>query len=330
MKKSYARSLLALACISAGSAAMAQSSVTLYGRINTSIENQRFGGSSRWVEQNNSSRWGVKGTEDLGGGMKAGFGLESGFNSDTGVAAPVFFGRRSEVFLSSSVGTVRLGRFFSEAYYATADYVSMHNHDTGTSADVLYAYIGRNENKVAYRAPEFVPNLSIEGSVSMPEKVPGLKSNYDLAVNYVTGALQLGAGYEQADTEALGTVRGITKSQGALRALYTTGPFTFGGYVQRDKNAFANSSFLETGTRTNVRLVGMYALGASEFHVNVGAAGKSSQVADSSARQYTLAYNYNLSKRTKVYTFVTKVADSSAGLYGGDFRSFAVGVRHNF
>jgi len=330
MKKTYTRGLLALACLGAASTAMAQSSVTLYGRVNTSIENQRAGGSSRWVEQNNSSRWGIKGTEDLGGGLKAGFGLESGFSSDTGVAAPEFFGRRSEVFLSGSGGTLRLGRFFSEAYYATADYVSLHNHDTGTSADALYAYIGRNQNKVAYRAPEFVPNLSIEGSVSLPEGVPGLKRNYDLALNYVTGALQLGAGYEQADTEAVGTRRGISKSQGALRALYTTGPFTFGGYLQRDKNAFANNTLIETGNRTNVRLVGMYALGAGEFHVNVGSAGKSSQVSDSSARQYTLAYNYNLSKRTKVYAFLTKIDDSAAGLYGGDFRSVAFGVRHNF
>ena len=40
--------------------------------------------------------------------------------------------------------------------------------------------------------------------------------------------------------------------------------------------------------------------------------------------------NYNLSKRTKVYTFYTKVNDGAAALYGGDFSSFAVGMRHNF
>ncbi|WP_198968891.1 porin [Xylophilus sp. ASV27] len=331
MKKTYSHSLLALACLGAATSAMAQSSVTLYGRVNTTIENQRANGSSRSVLQNNASRFGFQGTEDLGGGLKAGFGLESGFNADTGTqTAPEFFARRSEVFLSSGAGTLRLGRFFSEAYFATADFVSMHNHDTGTSADALYAYVGRNQNKIAYRAPQFVPDLSIEGSVSLPEGVPGLKRNYDLAVNYATGGLMLGAGYEQADTDAVGTTRGISRSQGALRALYTAGPFTFGGYVQRDKNAFANSTYLETGNRTNVRLVGKYVLDASEFHINFGAAGKSSQVSDSSARQLTLAYNYNLSKRTKVYAFLTKINDSSARLYGGDFRSVALGMRHNF
>jgi predicted porin len=94
--------------------------------------------------------------------------------------------------------------------------------------------------------------------------------------------------------------------------------------VQRDKDAFA------TGNRTNVRLSGMYTMGASEFHVNAGAAGNTGGVAHTSAKQYTLAYNYNLSKRTKVYAFYTNLNDSAAGLYGGDFSSLAMGVRHNF
>ncbi|HEY8879644.1 MAG TPA: porin, partial [Roseateles sp.] len=46
--------------------------------------------------------------------------------------------------------------------------------------------------------------------------------------------------------------------------------------------------------------------------------------------QWTLAYNYNLSKRTKVYAFYTSVDDGAAKVYGGDFRSLALGMRHNF
>jgi len=91
------------------------------------------------------------------------------------------------------------------------------------------------------------------------------------------------------------------------------------------------------GTRNNFRLSGMYTLNASEFHVNVGHAGKWSKVADSSATQWTLGYNYNLSKRTKVYTYYTKVNNKKGASYhdnvqnnGDDFSSFALGVRHNF
>jgi hypothetical protein len=75
----------------------------------------------------------------------------------------------------------------------------------------------------------------------------------------------------------------------------------------------------------------MYTVGNSEFHLNYGHAGAYSDRVGSfgdSANQYTLGYNDNLSKRTKVYGFFTKVADSGS-LYG-DFQSLAVGVRHNF
>ena len=136
------RIALAAVAVLGATTAMAQSSVTLYGRVNTTIEHQKDGGTSKNGIFNNASRFGVRGVEDLGGGLKAGFVLESGFNSDTGTgAAPgggLTFGRQSEVNLSGGFGMVRLGNFFPESYFASADYVSMHNHDTGSSADALY------------------------------------------------------------------------------------------------------------------------------------------------------------------------------------------------
>jgi predicted porin len=308
--------IAALAALAAGSAA-AQSSVTIYGRLNATVERQKpASGDSVWVLQNNASRIGFKGSEDLGGGLSAGFQIEHGFSVDTGSQTQgAFWARQSEVFLGSrQLGTLRLGNFTSEAYYASADYVSLHNHDTGTSSDALYAYLGRNTNKIAYASPEFVKGLNLHGSVSLPEGAAGLEKSYDLAANYVVGPLQLGAGYEKNGDA----------NQFAVRALYEFGDFVVGGYVQRDENAFG------AGKRNNVRVSGMYKLGLSEFHANVGLAGKTGSIADSGARQFTLGYNYNLSKRTKVYTFYTKLDDKGAGLYGGDFSSIAFGVRHNF
>ena len=132
------RLALAVLALLGSTAAFAQSSVTLYGRVNTTVERQEVGNVKTTGLFDNNSRFGFKGTEDLGGGLKAGFQLESGFNSDTGASAATFFGRQSEVNLSGGFGTVRLGNFFPESYYATADYISMHNHDTGSSADALY------------------------------------------------------------------------------------------------------------------------------------------------------------------------------------------------
>jgi predicted porin len=142
----------------------------------------------------------------------------------------------------------------------------------------------------------------------MHEKAtPARKNGYDLAANYNMGPLALGAGYSQVDED----------KQAAFRATYTFGQFVVGGYYQRNDEEIR-------GTRNNFRLSGMYTLGASEFHVNVG-----------HANQWTLGYNYNLSKRTKVYGYYTKVdnkagANYMTGVKGADFSSFALGVRHAF
>jgi len=297
-----------------GTAAHAQSSVTIYGRLNLTLERQKAGSVTDNVLQNNSSRIGFKGVEDLGGGLKAGFQIEHGFSPDTGAANAVFWGRQSELNLGGGFGTLRLGRFTSEAYYATADYVSMHNHDTGTSSDAFYAYVGRNNDKVAYASPSF-GGANFHASVSATD-AGGSDRNYDLAVNWDAGPLHLGAGFERGDGNA---------RQFAVRALYEMGPVTLGGYVQRDRDGFG-AGF---GDRTTLRLAGMYAAGNGEFHANWGRAGDYDNLGNSSANQLTLAYNHKLSKRTKVYGFWTKVSADGSAPYG-DFSSVALGIRHNF
>jgi predicted porin len=312
------RSLIALAVLATlGTSAFAQSNVTLYGRLNVTVERQKFGNASNnWVMQNNSSRFGLKGSEDLGGGMKAGFQIESGFNPANGTASTTFWGRQSEVNLSGSFGMVRLGNFTSEAYYATSDYIGMHNHETGTSSDAFYAYVGRNTGKIAYRTPAIggaTAEIAITEAGSNPDRT------IDFAVNYDAGPLHLGFGYEKGNLNA---------KQMAGRVLYEMGAFTFGATLQRDTDHWG-AGF---GDRTNYRLSGMYTMGATELHLNYGHAGDYNKLAgDQKASQYTLGLNQNLSKRTKVYTFFTKLTDKS-GIYdfGGNFQSFAVGVRHNF
>ena len=314
IKRSIA--LAVLATLASG-AALAQSSVTLYGRLNVTAERQKVGSDTQTVLEDNYSRIGFKGEEDLGGGLKAGFIIEHGFDPTTGAAASTFWGRQSEVYLSSKLGMLRLGNFTQESLYATADVVSMHNHNTGTSADALYSYFGSDVNKVAYRTPEFVKGLWAEASIAEATAGTGGKRPVDLAVNYDLGKLQLGAGYTKADQD----------NQFAVRASYGMGPFTLAAYAQRDE--------INDASRNVFRVAGMYTLGASEFHVNVGYAGKRGDLADTQATQATLGYNYNLSKRTKVYGFVTKVDNKAAAEYmtkkaGVDFSSVAVGVRHNF
>lgn len=192
-------SMLCLSC-----SALAQSSLVLYGRINTSIERQNMLGSTNWAEVDNNSRFGVRGTEDLGAGASAGLALESGFASDTGVSGggTTFFNRRSELFIGQkNFGTLRLGRWTSDAYFATADIVSLHNHDTGTSSDRLYAGFQRTNNTVGYRSPQWIPGLEITAAAALGEHTsPSLR---DFSVSYRTGAFSLGLGYNNVQRQLL-------------------------------------------------------------------------------------------------------------------------------
>jgi predicted porin len=319
MKKQIALGLLAAA---AAGGAFAQSSVTIYGRLNLTVESQKFGDEDRQNSVvDNRSRIGFKGTEDLGGGLKAGFQIEHGFDADTGKAhSGAFWNRQSEVNLSGGFGTVRLGAWTPDSYFATSDYIGMHNHETGDSADVFYASTFVGTNKVGY----VTPNMGgFQGYLSVAEGSPTVEKTYDFGGYYDRGPLHLGLGAEKQDN----------KKQVAIRGLYELGAFTIGALYQHDTDMYA------AGNRNYFRVSGMYAFGANELHLNVGRAGEYSDTPDTGATQWTVAYNYNLSKRTKVYAYYTAVSGDGAGLYtasnidgstGGKFNAVAAGIRHNF
>ncbi len=98
--------------------------------------------------------------------------------------------------LTGDFGAIRLGRWTPGSYYATADYVSMHNHDTGTSEDKLYSGAGFTQtNKVGY----FTPNISgFNGEFTLHAGEGVDTRGYDVALNYDQGPVHLGAGLQQA------------------------------------------------------------------------------------------------------------------------------------
>jgi predicted porin len=328
------RSLLiaALSTVAAGSA-LAQSSVTVYGRLNESVERQKTNDDTQTVLQNNASRIGFRGVEDLGGGLKAGFTLEHRLNADTGAATNnglnnttnAFWGGAGEssVFLSSNFGQVKLGHFTSEAYFATSDMTDLLNHGTGTSSDALYKYLNNDNNKVSYRTPTFA-GATVELAVLLGEGAAATpKKAYDLAVNYNIGNLGVGLGYERSPFD---------DTQAAVRVSYSMSPFTVTGYVQR----FNNDSIDES--KTIARVSGQYDIGALELHAAVGLAGEidgagSGPLAEDEgkARQYTFGVNYNLSKRTKVFAFYNRTKQDAVDANATNtFSAASLGVRHNF
>lgn len=356
----------ALAGALAAGSASAQSTVGLYGRANVTVESQKLTGVDRTnAVQNNASRWGLRGSEDLGGGLKAFFQLESGFNIDTGVATNNFgqgasgsiFNRESFAGVSGGFGQIRLGRITSPLYFASADYISMHNHDTGTSSDGLFAFGAtgvNNNNSVAYKTPSF-GGMDVEVAYSFAAgffpnnaaafvEQPGSRNqtNLQVAFNGQWGMFHLGGGFAQMTDKSglsLATPVPQTKNKTAvIRGLVELGAFTLGAYYERSTLAFASGTPLVVTDRdrNNYRLSGMYALGNNEFHLNYGMADDFSGLTDSGATQWTVGYNYNLSKRTKVYAFYTELDEDARGNFylgasnGAKFSSLAAGLRHNF
>ncbi|HBW60951.1 MAG TPA: porin [Comamonas kerstersii] len=359
------RVMLAVLAVCGTSAALAQSSVTLYGRVNTSIEHQKLGNASATGLVSNSSFIGFRGTEDLGNGLKAGFILESQFNSDNGTGTAdnggVNFTRQSELNLSGDFGLLRLGTFDPYSYSVTADAISMHNHDTGPSADMLYSGVLWGGNKIAYRTPTFA-GFDAEVQYQFGEKAtlddkdpngnittPGAwenKGGWDLGVNYANGPLGLGFGYSEykKNATAAGLAANLSNekdSQFALRASYELGDLTLGAYYQQQKFKEAGSS----EKRNVYRLAAKYVIGASELHANIGRADKwkvNGAKEGKAPTQWTLAYNYNLSKRTKVYALYSSINNAQESEIGSGsfnlstqedsykFRTFGVGIRHFF
>ena len=118
------KTLVALAAVSAAAGAFAQSNVTIYGTLDASVAyvknpTDNTGKSATYLNDSaiSTSRWGIRGTEDLGGGMKANFNLESDVNMGTGANNPAGMFRRSAYvsLASDHYGELRLGRATSVA-----------------------------------------------------------------------------------------------------------------------------------------------------------------------------------------------------------------------
>ncbi|MDN7184169.1 porin [Caballeronia sp. SEWSISQ10-4 2] len=195
---------IALLCGSSA-CAYAQSSVTLYGIVDEGITyttNQK--GASNWQLQSGGasiSRWGLRGSEDLGGGMKAVFVLEDGFDPSTGNIGNngALFGRQAYVGIASNYGTLTLGRQYEEM----ADLLSKIN--AGLNWSVYFAHAGdidntagtnRISNAVKYTSPQ-VAGFSFNGLYSFGGQAGQFSTNSvkSVGVTYAGGPLYVAAAY---------------------------------------------------------------------------------------------------------------------------------------
>ena len=347
MKVAMKSIALAALAVAAGSAMAQENTVSVYGRANVTAESQKVGSTSGTALVDNQSRVGVRANRGLGDGLSAGITLEAGLNVTNGTTrTDSFFAREATVNVGSdSFGRVKLGRLpASTAYFATADYVSNHNHDTGSTADALYdgQATGALKNAISYTSPK-IGGLVLEGQYGFKKGV-GLNNSGSTALdtntvspqsysaNFSEGPLAIGLAHERGDNTFSSATGDYMNTTGA-RAFYTMGPIGFGGYVQKSTGTNAG--------RTAYRLSAMYTEGKGEFHVNYGSAGNRAGVANTGASQFTLGYNYNLDKQTKIYAFTSRVNNQSAASYspgrfiasptnGQDLSTTGVGLRYNF
>lgn len=208
------KSLLALAALGAfASAAQAESSVTLFGLIDTGVNyvnnvvdtkgsGSRFNLSSGGLQ---GSRWGLRGSQDLGNGLKAIFTLESGFDVNTGTASQDgrIFGRQAFAGLSGDFGTVTIGR----QYDSIADFVSPLTA-SGRWEGAFAAHPGdvdnlnntrRVNNSIKYTSNSY-EGLSFGGLYSLGGTAGRRSDNqvWSAGIGYNNGPIALGAAYLNA------------------------------------------------------------------------------------------------------------------------------------
>ena len=216
------KSLIAAALLGTFAAsAFAAPSVTLYGRLDTSLAYTHLDKDKAGVDSTDTvsmesgfstgNRWGLKGTEDIGN-AKVGFVLESGFNSDDGVSGQSgrLFGREAQVNVSGAYGTLYAGRLASIASDAGSigylgDVSAFPNGFgiVGTQAGSTGSAYGRYDNTLAYQTPTFgglqgAIMYSFKGdakaSDSNPEEVAKARENSGDADRYLAAGLRYKAG----------------------------------------------------------------------------------------------------------------------------------------
>jgi predicted porin len=344
MKRLSTFALLATAC----AAASAQSNVTLFGIVDANVRVVNNGdGSMTSLSSNglNTSRLGVRGSEDLGGGLRAGFWLETGLNPDTGTTSDGtrFWNRRSTVSLSSeTLGEVRMGRDFTPTYNGYTNYDAFGSNGVAAVDKFFPSTLGtgnpsidtgtRADNLVSWFTPKNLGGFYGQLSAAAGEGVSG-KRYYGGRVGYSAGPLDVSAAYGQ--TKVVPTVAGGEEKVVVydLGASYDFNAFQLMGLYGETKYGNLKLDVLEIGT---VVPVGVGAIRASYVHAN----SKGGAIDANDADQLAIGYVHHLSKRTALYTTFARVNNKGGATFavatppalvtGKDSKGAEFGIRHTF
>lgn len=329
------KSLLALAALTAfAGAASAQSSVTLYGRVDLSV-GKGIGTAEKSMGNGSGSRLGVRGVEDLGGGMSALFNIEHRFNADTGSDSSGglrHWNGRSFVGLQGGFGQVVFGREYSTAFLGSQLVADPWGWDTiisgtlgggaglnpaitgGGSAGKMIAKV-RYDSSATYRisASGFSFAAQIAEATDTIYKVKNKPVNF--AVGYASGPIAVGLGYERTGEEAAATAKWMT-----IHGSYNLGMVKLGAL-------YGTGTTAADEDRRSWLVTAVAPMGAGEFRASYGRLKNEPPVGASSdmAKGFALGYHYNMSKRTTLYVDLARNTALTTEKSGYDF-----GIKHNF
>jgi len=340
------KALIALAVLGlTGGAAVAQSSVTLFGVIDADVKYVKTGSVAlKKLDSSglNTSRFGVRGTEDLGAGLKAGFWLESEVNTDTGVAGAAagggFWARRATVSLSGDFGEVRLGRNKTVSRLHLEDFDPSAFTGLG-SVSAVYSNLGsgngtsfgRADNLVSYSLPNNLGGFYGGVDVSAGEGV-GTNKGQSVRLGYKAGPLHVSGAYANTSNAADSsnfklTSAGAAYDFGVIRPAVS---YTQSKYLAREQKILTVSATAPLGQG---QLWGSYTSAKTSGETGFATIG--------TPKLFALGYIYNLSKRTALYTTYSQLKNDgttrfalggspAATANGLKSSGYDVGIRHSF
>jgi predicted porin len=359
---SMKKSLIALAVLASSGAAFAQSTVTLYGLADVYLGSSKVkttvNGVSSSLRQNavdsggfNTSRFGLKGSEDLGGGLKANFVLEGGFDISTGAAnnyvspynftgpannrtavvSNAIFGRQSWVGISGGFGEIKLGKMWTPYDEVKGSGAGAFDANIFAPANAIWlsnTYQDRPGNSIYYSTPNF-SGFSAAGLYSFGENKGRNAQGLDLKageigsvnVQYAGGPVAVALAYQ---IERQGNLTGTNPNK--VKFTQLNGSYDF----QVVKLLAAYGNVKNGNGKANEYQIGLdVPLGAVTVSTGLASSKVTGVGADIKSTGFGLAAKYDLSKRTFLYSGLQLAKVKSTGVEAKT-DTFAAGVQHKF
>lgn len=348
--------------------AQAETSVTLYGVLDTAVGYERikadgFKETKTGLFDGNQAgnRWGLKGTEDLGNGLRATFQLESGFTLSDGEQAQGgrLFGRHATVGLAGdSWGQIDVGRQTTVGSRFFVDVHGQHWGSTGSTLTFNAQDTNRMDNSVVYMTPnysgfQFGVGYSFNASGSQEYKLSGVKDQnkgaFTTGLRYANGPIAVALSYDQTRLPVAGSVVNPGTPAEYYSSMKNSNTWALSGsydfevvavslafgqdFDGRARNSYGDRFYDKNYDYNNYSIALAVPVGEGKLSAQYGYKQTRKEAKrdafQANQQQYSIAYSYPLSKRTNVYA------------YGGYAKNYlnmddvkrthgAIGVRHQF